>query len=154
MSSTAYNDQFTEHPNDGDYRNRAERAEQECQELRDGLKAAADEINGLKDALAQVPNLANQDADSEIARLREYLDKHSILSTNRVPTFDIGLEAADEIVIQRLRLCYEWMLKDMAKPNVHPEDMAHMEKDLLAIMRVYEFFTGSELDEKRTDGSA
>lgn len=34
MTSTAYDDQFTEHPTDEDYRNRAERAEQECAELR------------------------------------------------------------------------------------------------------------------------
>lgn len=71
-----------------------------------------------------------------------------------VPSFNMGLDAVDAIVIQRLRLCYEWMLEDMEKPNVHPEDIEQMEKDLPAIMRVYEFFTGSKLDEKRTDGAA
>jgi hypothetical protein len=67
------------------------------------------------------------------------------MSNIEVPTFDIGIDAADQIVIQRLKLCYEWMLKDMAQPNAHPEDMGQMEKDLPAIMRVYEYFSGMPL---------
>lgn len=67
------------------------------------------------------------------------------MSNIEVPSFNIGLEAADQIVIQSLRLYYEWMLEDMAKPNVHPEDMEQMEKDLPAIMHVYEYFSGMPL---------
>lgn len=67
------------------------------------------------------------------------------MSNIEVPMFDIGIDAADKIVIQRLRLCYEWMLEDMSKPNIHPEDMEHMEKALPAIMQVYEYFSGLPL---------
>lgn len=67
------------------------------------------------------------------------------MSNIEVPTFNIGLDAADQIVIQRLRLCYEWMLEDMAREDTHPEDMEKMEKDLPAIMRVYEYFSGMPL---------
>ena len=113
MTSTAYDDQFTEHPDDEDYRNRAGRAEQECAELCAKLLTAIEQVEDIEPDIDDDPY-----------------------------TFRIDSEIADQIVIKWALRHLKYAEDMMVHDATHSGDREQAEAVIKVFRRVLYYLTG------------